>query len=119
MEKHSIAAFLQSVGATLPSKGHGWRKMRCPFHSDSHASSAINYEQNRFKCFACDYSGDVYDLIMKYKGGDYREAVKYAETISPESNTTVSGKHRTGRRVSFNPESVGRRGKTISSRGSE
>lgn len=119
MKKHSIAAFLLSVGATLPSEGHGWRKMRCPFHSDSHASSAINYEQNRFKCFACDYSGDIYDLIMKHRGGDYREAFKYAETISPESNPTVSTKHRAGRRVSFNAESIGRRGKAISSGGSE
>ena len=51
MDKHDVSAYLAHVGATLPAVGHGWRKMKCPFHGDKHASAAINYDDNRFKCF--------------------------------------------------------------------
>ncbi len=79
--KHSIADYLRYVGAAVPAEGHGWRKIKCPFHADSHASAGINFEENRFKCHACGVGGDVYDLIIYKEGGTYREAIKFAQTI--------------------------------------
>jgi len=110
VDKHSIAAYLAHTGATLPSEGHGWRKMKCPFHGDTHASAAINYEQNRFKCFGCEVSGDVYDLIIHREGGNYIEAIKFAESISLAGNRPVRKGPASGGRVSFNSASIGRRG---------
>lgn len=109
MDKHDISAYLEHVGATLPAVGHGWRKMKCPFHGDKHASAAINYDENRFKCFGCQVQGDVYDLIIHKEGGNYIEAIKFAESISLAGNRTIRKASTSSGRVSFNPTSLGRR----------
>jgi len=113
MDKHDISGYLKHVGATLPSIGHGWRKMKCPFHDDKHASAAINYDENRFKCFGCGASGDVYDLIMFKEGGSYLEAIKFAESISLTGNKPVRKVSSFGRRIFTNSTSIGRRGREI------
>ena len=118
MDKHSVAAYLEHIGATLPAVGHGWRKMKCPYHSDKHASAAINYDENRFKCFGCEVQGDVYDLIKHRQGGSYSEALKFAENISLPSSGGIRKAFKSSSRVSFNPTSLGRRGNEISSRDS-
>ena len=114
MDKHSIAAYLEHIGATLPAVGHGWRKMKCPFHGDRHASAAINYEKNRFKCFGCEAQGDVYDLIRYRQGGSYSEALKFAENISLPGNGGIRKASTSRRTVSFKPSSLGRRGEKFS-----
>jgi len=119
MDKHSIAAYLEFVGAAVPNVGYGWRKIKCPFHEDGHASAGINFDEQRFKCHGCGVGGDVYDLIMYKEGGNYSEALKFAETISPTSNTTVRKPHKYSSGVSSNTGSIGRRGSAISSRSSE
>jgi DNA primase len=83
--------------------------MKCPFHGDKHASSAVNYEENRFKCFGCEAQGDVYDLIMQKEGGNYIEAIKFAESISLAGNRPVRKASSSSRRVPFNSASLGRR----------
>jgi DNA primase len=115
MEKHSIADYLEHIGAKVPSRGGGWRKMRCPFHDDSNASASINFDANRFKCFGCGVSGDTYDLIQHDKGGTLSEAIEFASTISTTSDATIRIPHRGGSRVSINKTSLGRRGSSFSS----
>ncbi len=68
MDKHSIAVYLEYVGATVPAVGYGWRKIKCPFHEDGHASAGINFDEQRFKCHGCGVGGDGYDLIMHREG---------------------------------------------------
>jgi len=114
MDKHSIAAYLEYVGARLPSVGSGWRKIKCPFHGDKHASAGVNFDENRFKCHGCGVGGDVYDLIMYKEGGNYREAVQFAETISPTGSDRIRPAHRKSSRVPGNAGSVGRRSQEIS-----
>jgi len=116
--KHAIADYLSHIGATVPSVGAGWRKMRCPFHDDSNASAAVNFDANRFKCHGCGVSGDTYDLIMKEKGGTLSEAVEFAQTISTTSDTTVRFAHRSGGGISRNTRPVGRRSTHVSFGGS-
>lgn len=118
MDKHSIADYLEHIGAKLPQVGSGWRKIRCPFHPDKHASAGINFDEGRFKCHGCGVGGDVYDLIMYKEGGNYREAVKYAETISPTGSDRIRSAHTSSKRVSSNSGSVGRRSKEVSFRSS-
>ena len=113
MVKHSIRAYLEYVGASVP-YGTGWRKMKCPFHGDKHASAGVDEDKCKFKCFGCEASGDVYDLIMYKEGVSYSEAVQFAETISPTGNTRIRSEPSLGRRVSGNQRAVGRRSEAVS-----
>lgn len=115
MDKHSIAVYLEYVGATVPAVGYGWRKIKCPFHEDGHASAGINFDEQRFKCHGCGVGGDVYDLIMHREGGNYSEAVKFAQTISLTGDAPVRKSDSSSSRVSSNTQSLGRRGATLSS----
>lgn len=114
-DKHSIADYLSHIGAQVPARSSGWRKMRCPFHDDSTASAAVNFESNRFKCHGCDTAGDTYDLIIKERGGTLSEAIEYAQTISPQSDAAIRTQHRIGGGVPSNTGSLGRRSSSVSS----
>lgn len=118
MDKHDVAAYLEYIGATVPNRGHGWRKIKCPFHDDGHASAGVNFDENKFKCHGCGVGGDVYDLIMHREGGNYIEAVKFAETISPTGSDGIRPAHTSGSKLSSNTGSVGRRSKEVSYRSS-
>ena len=113
--KHSIADYLRYIGATVPPEGSGWRKIKCPFHNDSHASAGINFDENRFKCHGCGVGGDVYDLIIQKEGGTYREAIKFAQTISLAGDSPVRKPDTFSSRLSSNSQSLGRRGSALSS----
>lgn len=115
MDKHSIEEWFNHISVTVPSRGSGWRKMRCPYHDDSNASAAVNYDINRFKCHGCGVQGDTYDLIMKERGGTLVEAIEYAASVLATGNTTVRPRDRASREVSLNPGAVGRRGNHLSS----
>jgi DNA primase len=114
LEKPSIEEYLNYIGAEIPARGSGWRKMKCCFHLDSHASAAVNYDKNAFVCHGCGVKGDVYSLIMYKEGGDFREAVNFAASVLTTGNTEIRGKDRTSKRVSVKPSTLGRRGKHIS-----
>lgn len=109
MSKHSIADYLQHKGATVPARGSGWRKMRCPWHDDRNASAAVNFDINRFKCHGCGVAGDTYDLIRLDKGGTLSEAIEFAQKISPESDGTVRPTYKPSRGISINKAAIGRR----------
>jgi DNA primase len=115
LEKPRIEEYLHFIGANTPAIGSGWRKMKCPFHIDSHASAAVNYDLNAFICHGCGVKGDTFSLIMYKEGGDYREAVKFAASVLTTGNTEIRSTNRNSNRVSFKPKSVGRRGASISS----
>ena len=114
MEKPSIEEYLNYIGAEIPARGSGWRKMKCCFHIDSHASAAVNYDKNAFICHGCGVKGDVYSLIMYKEGGDFREAVNFAASVLTTGNTEVRKQDRTSKGLSIKPSSLGRRGKHIS-----
>ena len=114
MEKPSIEEYLNYIGATVPAIGSGWRKMKCPFHDDSHASAAVNYDKNAFVCHGCGVKGDTYSLIMDRERINYREAVKFAASVLTSGNTEVRQQDRTRTRLSVKPSTLGRRGKHLS-----
>jgi DNA primase len=114
LEKPSIEEYLNYIGAEIPARGSGWRKMKCCFHIDSHASAAVNYDKNAFVCHGCGVKGDVYSLIMYKEGGDFREAVNFAASVLTTGNTEIRGQDRTSKRVSVKPSTLGRRGKHVS-----
>ena len=109
MEKHKVEDYLAYLNASLPSRGSGWRKMRCPFHDDKHASAAFNYDENKFKCHACSAGGDIYNLIIYKEGGNYREAVKFAESISTTGDRTIRKTYNSSGGISTQSAPIGRR----------
>jgi hypothetical protein len=50
---------------------------------------------------------------MYKEGGNYIEAVKFAESISLAGNRPVRKGLASGRKISFNSASIGRRGQNI------
>jgi hypothetical protein len=114
MDKHSIEDYLNHLGAKVPARGSGWRKMLCPFHEDRTASAAVNFDINRFKCHGCGVSGDTYDLIQLKNGGTLIEAIEFASTISTSGDGAVRKPYRPSTGVSVNKASLGRRGSQVS-----
>ncbi len=87
-DKPDITAVLEYYGATVPTRS-GWAKMKCPFHDDSHASSAVHLADNVFKCHACQYKGDAYAIIMQKEGVNFREAITLAKRIFDQSGKVL------------------------------
>jgi hypothetical protein len=56
---------------------------------------------------------------MYKEGGNYSEALKFAEAISPTGDTTVRKSYKSGSRLPSNTGSIGRRSSAVSSRSSE
>lgn len=48
----------------------------CIFHSEKTPSCKI-FSDNKFRCFGCGKNGDVIDIIMKMKGIEFIDAVKF------------------------------------------
>lgn len=116
-EKPSVEDYLHYIGADVPARGSGWRKMKCCFHLDSHASAAVNFDKNAFVCHGCGVKGDTYSLIMQREGMNFSEAKQFAEKFSTTGNTEIRSGDRKRIGVSVKPSSLGRRGKHLSSGG--
>ena len=59
----------------------GWVNILCPFHDDHTSSARYNPLKDRFQCFACDYSGDIFDVVQQVEGfTDVREAKEWIES---------------------------------------
>ena len=50
----------------------------CPFHGGTHRNFAVIPKKNRYYCFVCHESGDVFSWLMKRFGMDYPTAVREA-----------------------------------------
>lgn len=67
---------IEQVALRLGHEVDGRHKMRCisRTHRDATPSLSFDTRTNRFKCFACDLSGDVLDLVQITMGFDLRTA---------------------------------------------
>jgi len=99
-DKHPILPILQHYGMAEPNNTIGWVKVKCPFHNDRQASATVNQELNVFKCFACEVSGDTYNIIMKHERKSYREAYAIAEEVTGISGKSLPNLSASGRRLS-------------------
>jgi DNA primase len=48
----------------------------CPWHDDSRPSLQVNPERQSFKCWVCDYGGDVFSFVMRSENLEFREALE-------------------------------------------
>jgi len=119
MSNSPIALVLMTYGASKVPTGRGWRSMKCPFHSDRHASATVNNEVNAFSCFACSIKGDLFKIIMEQEGVTFSEAKSRAEEIVGTSNISLPKVNKLGRRISIQEGTISSRRREVSSWGSE
>lgn len=98
--KPDLGKVLEHYGFELPRNRGSWQTIRCEFHGDHVKSARVNLEEGAYKCFACDISGDVYSVVMKFEGVKFREAIEIAEGIAGESRQQVRGKSARGSSLS-------------------
>jgi DNA primase len=99
MEMPPIAVIVEHYGGK-PKKDYGsWQKLKCPFHSDSHASAGMSVKDNLFVCHGCGVKGNPFNVIKEHEGVKYREAIKIAENITGQVYKTLRAAPSLGRRV--------------------
>ncbi len=64
----------------------------CPFHSERSPSFFVSPTMQRYKCFGCGETGDVYTFLEKYDGMSFYEALKY---LADEQGVQLESFHKT------------------------
>ena len=59
---------LRQVGQTF--------KGLCPFHDDHRPSFDVDPRRQRYRCWSCNKSGDVFNFIQEHQRVDFREALE-------------------------------------------
>lgn len=76
-EAASVVDALEDCGVVLHKHGADYWGI-CPFHQDKNMGSfVVNPKGNYYKCFSCGESGDAVKAIMKLRGIDYPDALRY------------------------------------------
>lgn len=60
---------------TLKKAGRNFKTV-CPFHNEKTPSFVVSPEMQRYKCFGCGVSGDVFTFLEEYEGMDFYESLK-------------------------------------------
>ena len=56
-------------------RGNAWF-INCPLHVDKTPSLAIDRDKNRFHCFSCGITGDIFQWMIVFEGLSFQEAVQ-------------------------------------------
>ena len=75
-KKIDITELFEEFGVKLTKKGKSYTGL-CPFHKDSNPSLSVDKEKGLYNCFGCGESGDVFTLVEKIKGCDFKDSLKY------------------------------------------
>ncbi len=59
---------------------------KCPFHSEKTPSFIVSPELQRYKCFGCGESGDIFNFIQKIENIDFPETL---EKLAKEAGITL------------------------------
>jgi hypothetical protein len=83
LQRSEIIAELEKAGATV--KGNA---IVCPFHNDTHPSGGVFEGRDgvwRFKCQACGFKGDVFDVESRRTGKPLSEVLPKTNQIASQS----------------------------------
>ena len=61
-------------------------KANCPFHSEKTPSFFVNQQMQRFRCFGCGETGDVFEFLERYEGTTFYESL---EMLADRANITL------------------------------
>lgn len=69
---------IQIIGERVPlTKSGANLKAPCPFHSEKTPSFFVSEVLQRYKCFGCGETGDVFTFLQKYEGMSFIESLRY------------------------------------------
>lgn len=86
--KVDIIALFVSFGVRLEKKGSSWMG-RCPFHEDRKPSLSVDNSKGLYHCFGCGESGDVFDLVMRFRALSFPEALSFLKDFAPTGTSTT------------------------------
>jgi DNA primase len=91
-----IITLAERLGFRLYPGGQGAKKMLCIYHQDTKTPNLTLYrDNNRFFCFACGATGNIYDFYAKVKGITPEQARAELESQNIDIKTTRGrGLHR-------------------------
>ncbi len=69
-----VAIIGERIGLTRA--GSQYRAL-CPFHSERSPSFFVSESMQRYKCFGCGESGDVFEFLQKYEGMSFGESLRF------------------------------------------
>jgi DNA primase len=95
-----IQKVIEHYGGRVREGYMSWQKIKCPFHSDNHASAGVSLHENIFVCHGCGIKGNGFNVIKEYEGVTFLESIKIAENITGEIYKPLRGASALGRRVS-------------------
>lgn len=79
-QEADLKKVVESLGVELRRAGANWVG-KCPFHNEKTGSFTVHPRNNHWKCYGCGDGGNAIDFVMKKKGCDFIEAVKYVADI--------------------------------------
>jgi len=74
-----IVDLFSSFGVKLELKGKSYIGL-CPWHDDKTPSLSVSKEDGLYNCFGCGESGDIFSLVEKMKGFEFKEALNYLKS---------------------------------------
>ncbi len=91
-----IVSVVKSAGVDLQQRGTRHIGL-CPLHAEKTPSFFV-FDDNRFKCFGCQESGDVIDFVQKLHGLTFQDALKHLGIergeITPQVRRDIEGRKR-------------------------
>lgn len=81
------------VGQRVPLKksGRDWKGL-CPFHDDTNPSFTVSDKIQRYKCWSCGASGDIFNWVMETQKVDFPQAL---EILAKEAGITLAPRSKT------------------------
>lgn len=79
-QEAALKQVVESLGVELRRAGANWVG-RCPFHQEKTGSFTVHPRNQHWKCYGCGEGGNAIDFVMKKKGCDFVEAVKYVADL--------------------------------------
>lgn len=78
-----LLGFLMQEGLVFKRVGAGVHTALCPFHSEKTPSFRVTESTNRYHCFGCGESGDIFDWLDKKRGMTLKEAIAHLAQATP------------------------------------
>lgn len=78
-----LLGFLMQEGLVFKRIGTGVHTALCPFHTEKTPSFRVTESRNRYHCFGCGESGDIFDWLDKKRGMALKEAIAHLAQATP------------------------------------
>ena len=72
-ERVSMLDVLQLYGQ-YPVRGRN--NYRCFAHQDNHPSAGLTKSGDKFHCFSCNYTGNIFDVVQHFEKCDLKTAMR-------------------------------------------